>query len=75
MSATLGSTTSADSSVSAVAIMTEEITGTHDFMKANEEGVAENDYNIVNLPSQFDDGILVKNKETGEDLKIGMAKK
>ncbi|MGE6517613.1 hypothetical protein [Lysinibacillus sphaericus] len=72
LSATLGSTTNADSLVPSAAIMTEEITGTNDLIKANENGVAENDFNIVNLPSQFDDGILVKNKETGEDLKIGV---
>ncbi|MGE7910693.1 hypothetical protein [Lysinibacillus xylanilyticus] len=73
LSATLlGSTADADSLVPSAAIMTEEITGTNDIIKANENGVAENDFNIVNLPSQFDDGILVKNKETGEDLKIGV---
>ncbi|MFJ3389403.1 hypothetical protein [Lysinibacillus sp. NPDC086135] len=71
LSATLGSA-NADSLVPSAAIMTEEITGTNDLIKANENGVAENDFNIVNLPSQFDDGILVKNKETGEDLKIGV---
>ncbi|MFJ7914183.1 MULTISPECIES: hypothetical protein [unclassified Lysinibacillus] len=71
LSATLGSA-NADSLVPSAAIMTEEITGTNDLIKANENGVAENDFNIVNLPRQFDDGILVKNKETGEDLKIGV---
>lgn len=58
--------------VPSAAIKTEEITGTNDLIKANENGVAENDFNIINLPSEFDDGILLKSKGTGEDLKIGV---
>lgn len=72
LSATLSSAAYAHSLVPSAAIKTEEITGTNDLIKANENGVAENDFNIINLPSEFDDGILLKSKETGEDLKIGV---
>ena len=72
LSATLSSATYAHSLVPSAAIKTEEITGTNDLIKANENGVAENDFNIINLPSEFDDGILLKSKGTGEDLKIGV---
>ncbi|MFJ7406164.1 MULTISPECIES: hypothetical protein [unclassified Lysinibacillus] len=72
LSATLSSATYADSLVPSAAIKTEEITGTNDLIKTNENGVAENDFNIINLPSEFDDGILLKSKGTGEDLKIGV---
>ncbi|AHN21725.1 hypothetical protein [Lysinibacillus varians] len=72
LSATLSSAAYAHSLVPSAAIKTEEITGTNDLIKANENGVAENDFNIINLPSEFDDGILLKSKGTGEDLKIGV---
>jgi len=72
LSATLSSATYAHSLVPSAAIKTEEITGTNDLIKANENGVVENDFNIINLPSEFDDGILLKSKGTGEDLKIGV---
>lgn len=66
------STASAESLAPLGALMAEEVTGTDDLIRADKNGVAENKSNVVNLPGESDDGILVENKETGEDLTIGI---